>query len=236
MFPESVFDEFLESLTLDPPRGDHQYSEAELIPVSYVTDKLRSFSEPPVRVWYRTDCKIGFDRFVDRLREVLHQQGHQSNDGIAGAVTALYVLRPDRHSRPTATLNQMLSEMVTAQLAQFLIFSHSAPPGFQRYTLGQFTIGVLRSKNLRRLSRDAGSDYFDRYSDGLIGRYAIERDAVAATVINWNQFSSHYNLELTGDRVRARWNRGVHAYFGAVADAYFERFWEILDETQHILT
>lgn len=235
MLPENVFDHLLGSLSLIEPSDSQNCISREIIPETRATDGARSVSEPVVRIWHRTDGDVTFTRFIERLKVELGHLKHKSNDAIAGSLIGLYALHPNRQSRPTSVLNEMLSKIVDGNLAQFHILSHDPYPGFQSFKVGEFAVGELKIRNLRNCSRSAGSDYFARYKESLIGRFAIERDTTPVKVLDWRTVQIVYDPATKSNSFRSFWNRGIEAYFGALAEAYFEDFWELLIETQHLL-
>jgi hypothetical protein len=233
MLPEKVFDLFLKSLTLRDP-GDRQYHDSrEVIPSSKVTDGYQNISEPAVRIWYRTDLDITFDRVIERLKGEFSRLGHKSSDAIIGAFIVLYALHPDQQTRPTDVLNVFLSKIVDASLAQFFVLPYPPYPGFKNFRMGMFAIGELNTWSLRKRSRNAGSDFFDRYEATLAGKFALEQHAIAVKVVNLMALLGDYRLEAAGtERI---WNRSVEAFFGGLAEEYFDGFWDSLLEAQHLL-
>lgn len=235
MFPEKVFDLFLKSLTLRDP-GDRQHRDSrEVIPSSKATDGYQNISEPAVHIWYRTDLDITFDRFIERLKDEFSRLGHKSSDAIIGAFIALYALHPNQQTRPTSVLNVFLSKIVDASLAQFFVLPHSPYPGFKNFRMGMFAVGELNTWSLRKHSRNAGSDFFDRYEETLGGKFALEHHAIAVKVVNLKALLGDYWLETAGSFTIRMWNRSVEAFFGGLAEAYFDGFWESLLEAQHLL-
>src|SRR5579872_6761656 len=148
MLPENVFDELLYSFSLDEPTSQRACSVFEAIPQSVATDGSVSFAEPAIRIWYRTDGKISFDHFRDRLKGELRNLGHKFANGLFGALVALYAAHPARHTGPTSVLNAVLAKVVDGDLSQFFIFPHLPYPGFRAFTIGRFGVGELDSKKL----------------------------------------------------------------------------------------
>jgi hypothetical protein len=235
MLPQDVFDDLLGSFSLQEPSTTAACAVFEAIPQSMATDGSTSFAEPAIRIWYRSDGKISFDRFRDRLRGELRTLGHKHADKVIGVVIALYSANPGRHRGPTAVLNAMLAGIVDGDLSQFFIFPHPPYPGFRAFKIGRFCIGELDAKKLGYRSARAGSDYFDRYKERVVRAFAIERDVTPARVINLDQLISAYDVGQIGGTAPRLWNRCVEAYFQVVAAAYFEDFWEALMEDQHLV-
>src|SRR5260370_6516275 len=188
MLPENVFDELLGSFSHRKPSNQGAQSVFEAIPQSMATDGSAAVAEPGIRIWYRNDGKISFDRFRDRLRIELRNFGHKHAESVIGVIVALYTAHPARHRGPTAVFNAMLARIVDGDLSQFFIFPHPPYPGFRIFKIGRFYIGELDSKKLSYRSVRAGSDYFDRYKERLVGRLAIEREVSTARVINLHEF------------------------------------------------
>src|ERR1035438_1452616 len=77
MLPDKVFDQLLGSLSLTKPLELQNHAIYEAIPSSMATDGSMSFSEAEVRLWYRTDGNISFDRFKERLRSEERRVGKE---------------------------------------------------------------------------------------------------------------------------------------------------------------
>jgi hypothetical protein len=235
MLPNNVFDELLRSFSLHEPLTETARAVFEAIPQSMATDASTTFAEPAIRIWYRNDGKISFDHFRDRLRGELRNLGHKHADETIGAVIALYSANPSRHTGPTSILNAMLARIADGDLTQFFIFPHPPYPGFRAFKIGRFDVGELDSKKLGYRSERAGSDYFDRYKERLIGGFAIEREVTPARVIDLNELIKEYDVGRIGGTPARLWNRCIEAYFQALAAAYFDDFWEALMEDQHLV-
>jgi hypothetical protein len=234
MLPENVFDPFLRSLSSTPPDVADSTISAEVIPRSFAGDGTSEVAEPAVRLWFSNEHSVGYDQAVRAIRRELGNLRHKDTDIIAGDILAVLAAHPEKNSHPTAVLNSLLNSVVGGELSQFAIFK--APPafGFQRFTLGEFLIGELKIRNLRDASRTAGSDYFGRYRDRLIGRFTIERKHFPVKVIDWNQTRSAFRPEESHHRATI-WNRAIESYFGQMSDAYISEFWDRLDEAQQLL-
>src|SRR5277367_2735382 len=96
MIPDRIFDPILRSLSLAVPSTALNFASAEVIAGSIATDHENFFPEASIRLWYRTDCEPTYEHFARRLEEELRRLGHESTSMIAGALLALYALRPDR--------------------------------------------------------------------------------------------------------------------------------------------
>lgn len=234
MLPENLFDPVLKAIALKPPGHADGYESHEVIASSQAVANGRVFDEPAISVWYPTDTPVDFERFGDRLRSELRKAGHKSSDAILGSILVLYLLHPDRAAKPTALLNKILSRVLQVELAQFFIFAHRPVPEFQDFRVGAFSIGELRWRDLRNVARNAGSDYFSRYKDELIGRFAIERDLTRGVTIDWNELKPDYRGVFSDVAAAELWNRGIEAYYGALGLEYFEEFWDAFMDSQDL--
>jgi len=236
MIPDNIFDPLLRSFSLTIPATAKDFASAEVIPASFAKDHAVFLQEAPVRLWYRTDCERTYEHFARRLEQELRHLRHESTSMIAGALLALYTLQQGREDSPTAAMNELLSNVVDAELSQFFVFAHDSPPAFQKFKMGEFSIGQLAVRNLRNRSRDVGSDYFELYRHRLVGKFAIERDTVQVRVVDWMGLLPKYGVEAASQLTRTLRDRSVEAYFGRVAAAQFDNFWERFDEVQQLLT
>ena len=234
MLPASLFDPLLRAMSLESPVHADGYESHEVIAASQAIAAGRIFQESAIHVWYPRNAPISFERFGDRLRGELRNAGHKSADAVIGAILVLYLLHPQRIARPTALLNEFLSQIAPCELAQLFILAHQPVPGFQDFRIGAFSIGELRWRSLRNLSRNAGSDYFSRYKEELIGRFAIERDLTRGVAINWNALRPDYKNIFSDVRTAEQWNRGIEVYYGSLGVEYFEEFWGTFMNSQDL--
>lgn len=235
MFPDEIFDPLLSSITVQEPVDKQNYACYEAIPLSFASDETKTFQEPAVRLWHRTDSTIQFERFIVKLGAELKSARHPDNQAIVGSFLTLFAIHPQRKDHPTAVLNRMLSKIADSDLSQFFIFPYPPHPGFEAFRVGHFLVGALDSQKLHYRSSRAGSDYFDRYGGQLRGRIAIERDISQVRVLDIDGLSSEFESVRDREPVIQLWNRAGESYFQALAATYFEEFWELLMEEQNIV-
>jgi len=128
-------------------------------------------------------------------------------------------------------VNDVLAKISAAELTQYAIFPFPAFPGTASFSLGPFTIGEANSARIKQRSTEAGSDYFQRWGGTLEGRYSIERARHKCVAFDALGYNKSIQATLTSSDLRL-FQQLCDSYFSLLSAAYFESFWETLDEEQ----
>jgi hypothetical protein len=106
-------------------------------------------------------------------------------------------------------------------------------PGTSSFSFGSFTIGAANGARINQRSTEAGSDYFQRWGATLEGRYTIERSRHRCHVLDVLSYEELVEAGPGSHDLRLL-QQLCNAYFSLLSAAYFESFWEALDEQQAI--
>jgi Apea-like HEPN len=229
-----AFHNFLSSLELTHQNGAGYMSEVA-IPESEAEDRSATIVEKECRIWFKPVEDFTLESILGRIQQELQIAGHKSQRNIALTLLCFFCLHPQRRASPVGSLNELMSHVVEGDLSQFFIAITPPPANFRDFSFGSFTLGKLNTQRLGYRSDKAGSDYFRRWEETLIGRFAIEREVCRVKVFDWSLMMTRHRASLfVNSQSKGLWDRFVQTYFHFVSVSYFEEFWQQFIEQQEI--
>lgn len=210
-----TFNEFLSSLTLELPKDSANYGRLEVIPGRLLSDSEEMGATEPVWLWYRRSSILTPDNVVLRLCKELRAQDHFGAPELARILLALLCLMPRIGNSPVGCLNKILSFIGRADCSRFLIAPFPPHPDSVTFKLGNFTVGALNRQRLVYRCKKVDCDFFERYPNQFMYRFAIESIPVAVRVLDFGSLRKISNfLE--------------HPFGSDLVDYYFESLSSLL--------
>lgn len=230
--------EVMAGLTLRPivPTREPEVN-VRLVPSSQGYDEKGKFERMlELGLAYSPDTKLSFDRFLDRVSKELEAKGHQAAQAFSLLVVAISLLRPGDRSDRISNLNKTVDSVRNADLILYYV-SNAKLPAFYAYDIPPFRLGPLRSDKMKWNSDKAGSDFFDRYREKILGKWAIERQPMAAPVLDIPELRRVIfgGVIVLPDWRLAAWDSLVTAYFSQHNRAQFVSMWDELIDAQDTL-
>jgi hypothetical protein len=231
------FEELLQSLASVRPATPNDFVAVQVLPAAPAQDEGNWFVEEECSIWYRPCAGLTFDALVTRVQKELAARGHKNNKSFALCTIAFFALYPRRVSGAVAAFNQVLDTIGACDLSQFFITPIKCGGKIRTFSLGPFILGPANLSRIEHRSKKAGSDdYFARWRHRLDDHFTIEREVVTIRCIGIPALRAATIKDIEWDSTGRRlWDRGVNAYFHALAIAYAQEFWDAFLSAQHLL-
>ncbi len=234
---QSTFEEFLQSLTPVRPEVPNDLVAAQVLPAASARDEGNLFVEAECNIWYRPCAGLTFDALVTRVQKELAGRGHKKDKSLALCIIAFFALDRRRAEGAVAAFNRLLGTIGECDLSQFFVTPIKCGGKIRTFSLGPFILGPANLTRIEHRSKKAGSDdYFARWRHRLDDHFTIEREVVTIRCIGIPAIRDAIIKDIEwGSTARRLWERGVNAYFHALAIAYAQEFWEAFLSAQHLL-
>lgn len=228
-FPDlPAFEEFLRSLTFNPPPSDRYDSiPIYLRPARNVDGTI---IEPGIlNLWFSSECKVTPASVRRKLGEVLCAIHHLSDGPICDALLALLSVVPSKKGTSAIDrLNLLLNHVVSADLSQYFAFLVHGSLTI-RYEVGGFHVGPLNLEQLSYRCQKADSDYARIHGRRLRGLpLSIQRQnkvnvlGMESYIEGWNSVWSPSSIEYAL----------VDLYYHSIADACYDHFFDDFRQAQ----
>lgn len=228
-----AFRGLLASLSLKRPADAASGFASELVCEAVYPLSPKHFSDPEIRIWYRSG-ELSLDALLKAMAREFEGAGHPADRDVILLILALIAVArrdSDPPERALVQTNQVLTLITSASVSLFWILPLYAPDW--RAQFGSFRIGKLRHETLAYRCKKAGCDYFELHGQGLMRRMAIEQEPRPIAVIPW-----HIAVRtVLGVRANPETMvyRLVDLYFHRVAAAALREFWRAFVEEQQPL-
>jgi Apea-like HEPN len=189
-----VFNELLSTFTLRQPEPASDFEHLEAVPRRVMSDLSQVTSSEPIFLWYRKSCTLSSTRLVRTLCKELDRKGHTSTSEMARTILAILCLTSSSHQSPVARLNAIIEMIGRADSSQFWISPYPPHPDSKSYRIGRFVIGPLDRQKLVYRCNKVICDFFDRYPNQFLKRFAIEGDPISVQVLDWPRLRDDFSI------------------------------------------
>lgn len=208
----------LRGLALEAPGNSGAGPPVEIVPKRFSADASGLHVEPPVRAIRTAAVEIALESLLDRIGRELKRARHPSGPAAARAVLGVHLLLCDRMNAPLESLNELLASVVPASCSEVLVADFPPHPDLHAASVGGFTFGPLDREKLVYRCEKAGCDFFARYPNEFLSRFAVERSPIDHPVIDIGRFRER----LAGPRRVV--DAVVDSYFNTLSAHHLEEF------------
>lgn len=189
-----VFNEILGSMTLRSPNPAVDYDYFEAVPPRVLGEESNVHMANPVRIWHKKDTRLKLNRLVDRINEELKSRGHFFKDEMVLSILGLFCLTQSQDTAPVSRLNNILDLSGRAKVSQYLIAPFSPHPDTHSFGFDGFTVGPLNRKRLVYWCKKVNCDFFERYPNKFLHRFAIERSPIGVCLLDWTELTRKFKI------------------------------------------
>lgn len=229
------FEALLGSFSVSKPQNSEGWREFLAVPKKTQTRDYQFESVSAVTFWYRDDTGVSLEALLKKLAEELNRLGHATTLESVAVLVALFAYSKGQAGSAVDRFNALFSYVVEADANQFFLFPHLELSTY-RVEIGPFSIGPFAWERLAYLSRKSGSDFYDRYEEGLRKiPFSVERKRRSVRLVYWHK--------LIGDA--AHWVPRskqalstmlylVDQYFADLSALHFDEFFSELSLVQEV--